>query len=75
MPTKKSKKPVKKKATKNKEREETLTAIYAVVEALDQTTAAASIARVPLGALKCVLGGVYCSLHLINDFNAPPEKK
>lgn len=75
MPTKKSKKPIKKKATKNKEREETLAAIYAVVEALDQTTAAASIERVPLGALKCVLGGLYCSLHLLNDFNAPPENK
>jgi hypothetical protein len=75
VPTKKSKKPVKKKATKNKEREETLTTIYAVVEELYQTTAAASISRVPLGALKCVVGGLYCALHLINDFNAPPEKK
>lgn len=75
MPTKKSKKPVKKKATKNKEREETLTTIYAVVEALDQTTAAAAIERVPLGALKCALGGLYCALHLLDGYNASPSEK
>jgi hypothetical protein len=52
----------------NKERTETLTTLWAVIEKLDTRTTSATVEAVPTGALKCALGALYCALNLVEGY-------
>lgn len=47
---------------------EVLKTIWDVLDKLNAITTAASVNDIPLGALKCALGSLFCGLFLLEDF-------
>jgi hypothetical protein len=61
-------KPKAKSGSINKERKDTLEALWAVAEELNERLVSNKVDQIPTGALKCILGAMYCGLNLMLNY-------